>query len=257
MSRLGIYASQNSGRAGIPAGYSLWLDASDASVFTFSTGSQVSQWNDKSANGYIFQQSTSSNQPLRNGSKNGLSTVTFDGTNDRLVGTNTTGINPTSWSLFIVGQGIGSSTQTTIAKRGNDSAADDSWGSGYYNSKFYARARNLSNASNATILDASQGLWVIQSNASNGSVGSYIYTSSIVSNNSSASVYFNGANLASATAGSQSVSGAGQVSVGCLFQGGAVEFLNGNIAEILLYPSVLGTTDRQTVENYLKTKWGF
>jgi hypothetical protein len=32
--------------------------------------------------------------------------------------------------------------------------------------------------------------------------------------------------------------------------------MNGDIAEIIIYDSALGTTDRQTVENYLKTKYG-
>ncbi len=36
----------------------------------------------------------------------------------------------------------------------------------------------------------------------------------------------------------------------------AGESLNGAICELLFYDSVLGTTDRQSVENYLRTKWG-
>lgn len=252
---LGIAASQSLLKP--VAGYSLWLDASDSSTFTFSSGSQVSQWRDKSANAYVFQQNTSASQPVLNGSKNSKTTLTFDGSNDTMTGTNTTGLNPTSWSLFIVGQGSGGATQTTIAKRGNSDSADDAWGAGFYNSKFYSRGRYLSSGSNATILDASGGLYIIQSNGSNGGVGSYIYTSSIMTNNSSTSVYFNGGNVASASAGSQSVTGAGQVTLGSLYQGSNLEFLSGNIAEILLYSSALGTTDRQSVENYLKAKWGF
>ena len=62
----------------------IWLDASDASTFTFSSGSAVSKWTDKSGNGYEFVQSTSANQPSRSGMLNGLSTVVFDGSNDFL-----------------------------------------------------------------------------------------------------------------------------------------------------------------------------
>jgi hypothetical protein len=32
-------------------GLALWLDAADQSTFTFSSGSNISQWNDKSGNG--------------------------------------------------------------------------------------------------------------------------------------------------------------------------------------------------------------
>jgi hypothetical protein len=43
----------------------LWLDADDASTFTYSSGTVVSQWNDKSANGYNATQATVANQPSR------------------------------------------------------------------------------------------------------------------------------------------------------------------------------------------------
>lgn len=260
MSRLGIYASQISGHLAVlppVSGYSLWLDAADASVFTFSSGSQVSQWNDKSANNYIFQQSTSSNQPIRNGSLNSKSTVTFDGSNDYMESTNAAGLNPTSWSLFIVAQGIGSGVQTIVAKRGGNLASDDAWGGGYYSGKQYSRGRNLSGGTNATITAGGSGLYIIQSNGSNGLTGSYISTSSVMTNNSSIEYRFAGANLASGTAGSQAVTGAGQVTLGTLKDGAPYsEFLNGNIAEILLYSSALNSTNRSAVESYLTTKWG-
>ena len=62
-----------------------WWDASDASTFTFSSGSVVSQWNDKSGNGNHLTQGTVANQPGRTGTQNGLSTVVFDGSNDLMV----------------------------------------------------------------------------------------------------------------------------------------------------------------------------
>lgn len=37
---------------------------------------------------------------------------------------------------------------------------------------------------------------------------------------------------------------------------GAAEFTNGYLFEMIVYDSKLGTTDRQTVEAYLKAKWG-
>lgn len=62
----------------------IWFDASDSSTITESSGS-VSQWNDKSGNGYNVTQATGINQPsLMIGDQNGLSTIFFDGSNDRL-----------------------------------------------------------------------------------------------------------------------------------------------------------------------------
>jgi len=63
----------------------LWLDASDASTFTFSSGVVVSQWNDKSTGGLHATQGTVGNQPDRDGTVNGLSTVTFS-TGDFMAG---------------------------------------------------------------------------------------------------------------------------------------------------------------------------
>lgn len=59
-----------------------WWDSDDASTFTYSSGVVVSQWNDKSGNARHFTQSTVANQPSRNGTQNGRTTVAFDGSND-------------------------------------------------------------------------------------------------------------------------------------------------------------------------------
>ena len=59
-------------------GLALWLDAADASSFTYSSGVRASQWNDKSGNGRHFTQATTGNQPSRDGTQNGQSTVVFD-----------------------------------------------------------------------------------------------------------------------------------------------------------------------------------
>ena len=63
----------------------LWLDADDASTFTFGTGTAVATWADKSGAGRNMTQATSANRPTRNdGTVNGRASVDFDGTNDRL-----------------------------------------------------------------------------------------------------------------------------------------------------------------------------
>lgn len=66
-----------------PNGYgaALWLDASDTSTIT-SSGSpaKVSQWNDKSINGFHMTQATSAAQPVTGSNTiNGLNVLTFDG----------------------------------------------------------------------------------------------------------------------------------------------------------------------------------
>jgi hypothetical protein len=236
-------------------GFSLWLDGSDSSTITQS-GGLISQWNDKSSNAYTFTATGSQRPTFTSNGLNNKSVVSFDGSSQYLVGTNTTGLNPTSWSLFIVAYATGSATQCVIAKRGNSNPADDAWGAAYISSKSYTRGRNLSGGSNNSLLNASGGLFVLGSSGNNGPVGSAQLTSSVMTDNSNQGYYFNQINPATATAGSQSVAGAGQVTVGTLLQTTYLELLNGYIAEIILYSSALSNSDRQAVEGYLKAKWG-
>ena len=63
----------------------LWLDASDASTITESSGS-VSEWRDKSANVYAFTQATSTAQPTTGSTtQNGLNVLSFDGVSQTLL----------------------------------------------------------------------------------------------------------------------------------------------------------------------------
>ena len=42
----------------------LWLDAADDSTFSYSSGTEVSQWRDKSGNNFHANQATVGNQPM-------------------------------------------------------------------------------------------------------------------------------------------------------------------------------------------------
>ena len=61
-----------------------WWDAADASSFSYSSGAVVSEWRDKSGNARHFAQADTSMQPARTGSRNGNSTLVFDGAGDYL-----------------------------------------------------------------------------------------------------------------------------------------------------------------------------
>jgi hypothetical protein len=63
----------------------LWLDADDASTFTYDAGVEISNWADKSGNGRDFAQSIATAYPTRQTSVvNGRAVVRFDGQNDYL-----------------------------------------------------------------------------------------------------------------------------------------------------------------------------
>jgi hypothetical protein len=89
------------------SGLTAWFDADDASTFTLN-GTAVSEWRDKSGNGYAVSQGTSNNQPVRTGTVLGRATIDFDGSNDCLF-SDSTGLAASlsgdkSLTAFIVGQ---------------------------------------------------------------------------------------------------------------------------------------------------------
>ena len=82
------------------AGLEAWYAADVASSITIATG--VQQWSDLSGKGRHLIQDTTNNQPAYNSvTVNGKPTVTFDGTNDRMVTTATFSI-PLPTSVFMV-----------------------------------------------------------------------------------------------------------------------------------------------------------
>ena len=65
-------------------GLVMWMDAADDTTFSYSSGTSVSQWRDKSGNNSHVSQATSANQPSRSTTQNSRKILTFDGTNDSL-----------------------------------------------------------------------------------------------------------------------------------------------------------------------------
>jgi hypothetical protein len=89
------------------SGLVAWFDADDAGTFTLS-GTEVSEWRDKSGNGYAVSQSTANNRPARTGTIGGRACIDFDGTNDCLfsdgTGASTFFSGDQSLTWFCVGQ---------------------------------------------------------------------------------------------------------------------------------------------------------
>lgn len=81
-------------------GLQVWLDASDASTFTFGTGTQVATWADKSANAFSFSR-TASTAIQRNGTQNGLTTVDISAAG-KLAVTPGTAICGSAFTIFVV-----------------------------------------------------------------------------------------------------------------------------------------------------------
>lgn len=245
MTVLGIAASSR--RVGPPvSGYSLWLDASDASTFTYSSGTRVSQWNDKSANAYHFSNSNSGSQPNRNATQNGLSAVTFRASSTTYYLTNSS--YDWSASAFTILSVVRFNLGSFSALLGRNSVGALQVGTGTTpggGGRYLAISRigQATDDSTLTIADATTNQVTYKSaGISGGSVTVQIYKDGTAATGTET--------LSSLGAGNKAILGATQ-------DGAADNFgENGFICEVLIYPSQLSDSDRGSVETYLKNKWG-
>ena len=216
------------------SGCQLWLDAADASTFTFSSGSVVSQWNDKSGGGFHHSQGTVANQPGRTGTQNSLATVEFDGVNDFL--SNGSLQISSTCSVFAVVKRPGGGALAPIV-------------SGLVNTGFGVNLNGTGFVETSLI-----GVTLYYAGATTAVPSTGYHVVSLASQSTTASAWVNGTfdetdTYAAATSGSASNA------VGALQANGTAPRAVA-LGEVIVYNSALGTTNRQAVESYLKTKWG-
>ena len=238
------------------AGYTAWYDASDTSTITLS-GSNVTQWNDKSGNAYHLSQATTSRQP-RSGinTVNGRNAITYDGTDDRLqasTASNWTFLHHTATHTFMVFY-----TNTAAAsQRLMETSTDGEFRGIMYtidtNDTVYAECDtgNVSNrpyqmSTTLTVPQPGASYWTFASDPGNATAANRI---KIRKNGVAAG----GTNTNTATPSTSVASY--PLTVGGWAKPDSYS-LNGYMCEIIIYPSILSDSDRNTVESYLATKWG-
>jgi len=226
----------------------LWLDASDSSTITLES-STVSQWADKSGQNRHATQGASSAMPTVSAAAlNGLSVLTFDGTNDFLTLGTVLG-RPANYTVFAVSRLTKalSSAQAVIASMMDTGESK--------------------NSCLTMVNDAGKCFW----NYGNGSDYRWGYPNGAFTLNTFAqhclihthgtqneAVFRDGALLTNAgLAGTATAnSGAAQTtSIGRLggFNGW---YLGGDVAEVVVLLSSAPVDTRQKVEGYLAHKWG-
>ena len=214
------------------SGLQLWLDADDVSTFTFGTGTAVSQWNDKSGNSRHVVQATGAQQPDRSATYGARTAVRFTASNSNVLrpGASATVNQPiTLFAVAARSSGSGSANARIIASFSGTGfqllIGEGALGSLYAGTAF-----------------------VTQGSAPSAGV---LHQISAIANGASSQVWGNGTAGTAGNAGSNSLA---LSTVGA--SGNNTNYLQGDIAEVIVYDSALGTTDRQAVETYLKSKWG-
>jgi hypothetical protein len=246
------------------SGYKLWLDASDATTIT-SSGGSVSQWTDKSANGYTFTQATSSYQPTTGtrtiGSKNGLD---FDGTSDWLYSTAAIStwkfLHSTVSTIFVVMKADVTNTYMTTVSTEAGSTSRIGFNNPLQSTAIIdaicdkgTAGSGVYDANSGISYDATNPMYVTyKSDPANGTAANRIQ----ISKNGGS---FGGGNTLTNTP--STADSENSLTIGAnldLFNGVRYpgSWFNGILGEILIYDSALSAGNITDTQSYLATKWG-
>ena len=214
-------------------GLLLWLDAADDTTFSYSSGTTVSQWRDKSGLNNHSSQATVGNQPSRSTFQNSRKTVNFDGTNDFLDGTSVLTL-ANGYTAFTIVKSSATGERDIITSRPYVQSADIY----LYQQGSSGKLGNWSNVYTSNPI--SLNVW-------------YLFSTN-VSSVGSETLYLNGS---SQTSSSRSLTNTRGYRVGAYDTGSSSgEYWSGEIAEILIFNRALSSTEMKQVHTYLGQKWG-
>ncbi|MBV8491030.1 MAG: multicopper oxidase domain-containing protein, partial [Candidatus Eremiobacteraeota bacterium] len=223
-------------------GLQAWYDASNAANFTLSSG-KVASWNDSSGNNNTLQQKAAAAQPSYTSSGfSGLGAVSFGGAN-YLVGSNakfSSNLFGAS-SVFVVSNAPPNIGQRVLMWSGSY-ASNPRW-SLYETRDAQGFQFNGSSGQIATVETAS---------------GPAIWTAAGSSADKQQLLRKNGTLIGRQLPIAAPSSGSAPLALGATIDSGGVGHAPylGQIAEVLVYNSLLTTAQQQSVEGYLACKWG-
>ena len=224
------------------SGCQLWLDAADASTVLLS-GSSVTQWRDKSGNGYNTSNLTGAPSYSANG-------IVFTGTTTtgQAMGTNLGyAASLSNSSIFVIASYAG-----TFVNNGAFIETDNRLGNNGCGLDFFVNssAQQIVNGWNTgQIVAGASGLSLNTK---------YIHGFTFATGSSgTAIVYLNGTQSGIRSSYNFTYTAGGFVSLSAWKLGSTFSyFFNGVINEILIYNSIVSTQQRQQIEGYLAWKWG-
>ena len=225
---LALDASDNNSFAAIDLpvknGLVMWMDAADDTTFSYSSGTVVSQWRDKS--GFNYHMVPVSAGPTRNAFLNSRKVLAF--TTAQQIGNLSIDLQTSANTVFVLSRHVGGANNRVLTSYYNN------WLLGHHGgtaSDYYAEG------------------WVYDSGVSDANwkiaMGDWSGPSTDL-----ASFYSNGTALANGSAAAS----AGPRGLVINSQGS--ELSNAEAAEIIVFNRVLSATERKQVNTYLGQKWG-
>jgi len=227
----------------VKTGLQLWLKAD---ALTLEEGEQVSTWTDSSGNGRSATQTTSSKQPIFTNAGIGPAALKFDGVNDDMEVPFSAFFNSEEFTVFCVA-------------KSNATAGDHTVVSSIESGKGFALFMDMSNKDSTAFWRGGGGDDGITSAANSVvNTGAQIMTyvmddTDADSQSDTVTLFVNGRQEAQDTSSVDYVpNGSANLKIGEM----SGDFFDGQIAEILIYNSVLSDEDREQVEGYLSLKYG-
>ena len=214
----------------------MWLDAADDTTFSYSSGTVVSQWRDKSGLNNHVSQATVANQPSRSTTKNSRKTLVFDGGDTLFNSGNVFPSNTTNYTKIAVVY------QTSTATVGNVIGSRSTTSGSNYGHTIYFGGLNFRMWHDTDIVTSSISL-------SLNTLG--IISATYVNSSGLGSVFLNGTASGTGTAANRNI--VRDIEIGGLYGGNN---FTGEICEALVFSRVLSAIELKQVHTYLGQKWG-
>lgn len=213
----------------------LWLDAADSSSITITSG-RVSQWDDKSGNGYHVSQATAGLRPTYSATAlNSLPGLVYDSTGRVLA--NTTAFMNLEYSIFAVAD---FDSFTGYYQRLISASTDVLLLFGGGASNFITMFRNGATWGdinpNTPLVDVTSAsvLGVVKGNGGTGAATPYV-------------------NGTAQNAENASIASSHDITIGSTLSS---QYFEGSVSEVIITSSLTTTDERQKIEGYLAHKWG-
>jgi len=219
-----------------------WYDASVASSLTLASGA-VSQWNDLSGGNYHLAQTVANDRPTYQATSNVNSRpgVQFDGSNDVLRANSLPGAGAGAYSTFCVLNSSSSNTSQFFYEMGDSGAGQQLRVSGELGFRTGNGFRLYSGSSFSAGRTAALSL--IQTGTTHANVN----------------VFDNGLPATQTSVSSAAFTVSNSLCVGGRHASGDAgsQFAACTISEFIYYRRALPTAERERIESYLLSKWGF
>jgi hypothetical protein len=230
----------------VKAGLLLWLDAADDSTFSYSSGTEVSQWRDKSGNNFHANQATTAQQPSRSTVVNSRKSVNFTSANGDFMRVNSGMVFTNSVTAIVfIKPGTQNNAYANILDQDHGMDGANGW---------VIQRNNVSSDWLSWVANTAGNDWFNPNQVSYTDNTSQIVT--LRKGSSTLTLYSNGTSSGDVAVANQQIRQANYFGLNIgYWRAGAGRFYNGEICEIVVYNRALSLTELNQVHTYLGQKW--